>query len=141
MGVAIKNGLIKKAAIAHKIRTIPGFQERTEQKILKGIEFAKRSKGRYILGFTLPLIRDIENRLRSLPEVEKALVAGSVRRMKENIGDADFLVISDDAKKVMNFFISMPELDAIIGKGETKSSVRLKTGMGADIRVLKKEFS
>jgi len=130
---------LEKAALAHKISKLPGFKEKTEQNIIKGIEFAKKSKGRYVLGFALPLIRDIESRLRNLPEVKKVLVAGSVRRMKETIGDADFLVISDKPKKVMDFFTSMPEVIDVIGKGGTKSTVKLKTGMDADVRVLQEE--
>jgi DNA polymerase (family 10) len=130
---------LEKAALDHRICKLSGFQEKTEQNILKGIEFAKRRRGRYILGFTLPLIRDIENRLRSLPEVKRVVVAGSTRRMKETIGDVDFLVTSDSPKKVMDYFVSIPEAIDIIGKGETKSSIRLKTGMDADIRVLQEE--
>jgi DNA polymerase (family 10) len=130
---------LEKAALAHKISKLPGFKEKTEQNIIKGIEFSKKSKGRYVLGFALPLVRDIENRLRNLPEVKKVLVAGSVRRMKETIGDADFLVISDKPKKVMDFFTSMPEVIDVIGKGGTKSTVKLKTGMDADVRVLQEE--
>lgn len=130
---------LEKAALAHKISGLPKFKEKTEKNIIKGIEFAKKSKGRYILGYALPLIRDIEKRLRSLPEVKKVLVGGSVRRMKETIGDADFLVISDKPKKVMDFFVSMPEVIDVIGKGGTKSTVKLKTGMDADVRVLQEE--
>jgi DNA polymerase (family 10) len=130
---------LERAALAHKISGLPGFKERTEQNILKGIEFAKRGRGRYILGFTLPLIRDIEKRLGSWPEVKAVSVAGSVRRMKETIGDVDFLVVSDDADAVMDFFVSMPDVTDVMGKGETKSSVRLKNGMNADIRVLREE--
>jgi DNA polymerase (family X) len=89
---------LEKAALAHKVCKIPGFQEKTEQNILKGIEFAKKSKGRHILGFALPLIEGIESRLRVFPEVKKVVVAGSVRRMKETIGDADFLAVSDDPR-------------------------------------------
>jgi DNA polymerase (family 10) len=127
---------LEKAAREHKISKLPGFKEKTEQNILKGIEFAKKGKGRYILGFTLPLIRDIENRLKALPGVTKAVAAGSVRRWKETIGDADFLVISNNHQSVMDFFTSMPEVIDIISKGDTKSSVKLKTGMGVDVRVL-----
>jgi DNA polymerase (family 10) len=130
---------LEKAAREHKISKLPGFKEKTEQNILKGIEFAKKGKGRYILGFTLPLIHDIENRLRSLPGVTKAIAAGSVRRWKETIGDADFLVISDNHQKVMDFFTSMPEVIDITNKGDTKSSVKLKTGMDVDVRVLSEE--
>jgi DNA polymerase (family 10) len=59
--------------------------------------------------------------------------------MKETIGDADFLVISDKPKKVMDFFTSMPEVIDVIVKGGTKSTVKLKTGMDADVRVLQEE--
>lgn len=130
---------LERAARARQISKLPRFKEKTEQNILKGIEFAKKSRGRYILGFTLPFIQGIENQLRSLPEVKKVVVAGSVRRMKETIGDIDFLVISENPKKVMSFFVSMAEVTDVMGKGETKSSVKLKTGIDADIRVLPEE--
>ena len=130
---------LEKAAREHKVCNLPGFKEKTEENILKGIEFARKSKGRYILGFTLPLIREIESRLNSLPEVKRAVVAGSVRRMKETIGDVDFLVISDKPSKVMDFFVSMPEVVDVMGKGETKSSVKLSNGMDADLRVVPEE--
>jgi DNA polymerase (family 10) len=130
---------LEKAASEHKISKLPGFKEKTEQNILKGIEFAKKGKGRYILGFTLPLIRDIESRLRSLPGVTRAIASGSVRRWKETIGDADFLVISDNPAKVMDFFTSMPEVIDVISKGDTKSTVKLKTGIDVDVRVLQEQ--
>jgi DNA polymerase (family 10) len=130
---------LEKAALAHKISQLPGFKKKTEENILKGIEFAKKSSGRFILGFTLPLIRDIENRLRGCPEVKRAVAAGSVRRMKETIGDVDFLVLSDDPRKVADYFVSMPEVVQILEKGKTKSAVKLNTGMNADIRILPEE--
>ncbi|HZW58534.1 MAG TPA: DNA polymerase/3'-5' exonuclease PolX [Nitrososphaerales archaeon] len=130
---------LERNCLSHKVCKIPGFQEKTEENILKGIEFAKKSKGRFILGIALPFISEIEHRLRSHPQVSKAIVAGSVRRMKETIGDADFLVVSNSPEEVMSYFVSMPEVVDVIGKGETKSSVRLKTGMHSDIRVIPKE--
>ena len=130
---------LDKAAAAHKISQLPGFKKKSEENILKGIEFAKKSSGRFILGFTLPLIRDIENRLRACPAVKKAVAAGSVRRMKETIGDVDFLVVSDDPSEVADFFVSMPEVVQILEKGSTKSAVKLSTGMNADIRILPEE--
>ena len=130
---------LEAACLAHRVRNLPGFQEKTEQNILKGIEFVKKNKGRQVLGFILPFIRSIETRLRSLPYVRQAEVAGSVRRMKETIGDADFLVVSDDPKKVMAYFTSMPEVDEVLSRGDTRSSIKLKIGMNADIRVLPEE--
>jgi DNA polymerase (family 10) len=91
---------LEKVARAHKICKVPGFHERSEQNILKGIEFARKAKGRHVLGFVFPMINEIESRLRSLPEVKMVAVAGSVRRMKETIGDADFLAVSDNSKRV-----------------------------------------
>jgi DNA polymerase (family 10) len=127
---------LEKAALAHEISKLPGFKKKTEENILRGIDFAKKSKGRYILGFTLPLIRSIEERLRIVPEVKSVVASGSVRRMKETIGDVDFLVVSDNADKVADFFVSMPEVIQVIEKGKTKSAVKLKTGMNADVRIL-----
>jgi DNA polymerase (family 10) len=130
---------LEKAAASHKISQLPGFKKKSEENILRGIEFSKKSSGRFILGFTLPLIRDIENRLRACPAVKKAVAAGSVRRMKETIGDVDFLVVSDDPSEVADFFVSMPEVVQTIEKGSTKSAVKLSTGMNADIRILPEE--
>ncbi len=130
---------LEKAALEHKISELPGFKKKTEENILKGIEFAKKSRGRFILGFTLPLIKSIEERLKTVPEVKKAVAAGSVRRMKETIGDVDFLVLSDDPQKIANYFVSMPEVAQVFERGSTKSAVKLNTGMNADIRILPEE--
>jgi DNA polymerase (family 10) len=127
---------LEKAALEHKISALPHFKKKTEENMLKAIEFAKKSRGRYILGFTLPLVRSIEERLRKVPYVKKVVAAGSVRRMKETVGDVDFLVLTEDSSKVMEFFVSMPEVIQVIEKGKTKSAVKLKTGMNADIRTL-----
>ena len=127
---------LEKAAIEHEIARLPHFKEKTEENLLKSIEFAKKSQGRFILGFTLPLVRSIEERLRKIPEVKKAVASGSVRRMKETVGDVDFLVITEDSSKVMEFFVSMSEVMQVIEKGKTKSAVKLKTGMNADVRTL-----
>ncbi len=129
---------LEKAAKAHKITPLFGFGEKTEKNILEGIEFLKRSKGRFLLGEILPRIKEVEEKLKSLKEVEKIDVAGSVRRRKETIGDVDFLVISKNPEKVMDFFVSLLGVIKIWGKGSTKSSVRMKEGFDMDIRVLAK---
>jgi DNA polymerase (family X) len=127
---------LEHACIAHKVCKIAGFQEKTEQNILSGIQFAKKSKGRFILGFVLGSIREIEKRLNDQDYVERVAVAGSVRRMKETIGDADFLVASAKPTEIMNFFTTLPEVVEVFAKGDTKSSVKLDTGMNADLRVV-----
>ncbi len=130
---------LEKAAKAHKIALLFGFDEKTEKNILEGIKFLKRSKGRFLLGEILPKVKEIYKKLKSLKEVETVDAAGSVRRMKETIGDVDFLVISKNPEKVMDFFISQPEVIKIWGKGTTKASVRTKEGFDMDIRVVPKK--
>jgi len=127
---------LEKAARAHKIASLFGFGEKTEKNILEGIAFLKRSKGRFLLGEILPKAKEVYEKLKSLKEVERIDPAGSVRRMKETIGDVDFLVISKNPEKVMDFFVSLPGIVKIWGKGTTKSSVRMREGFDMDIRVV-----
>ncbi|MCX7779253.1 MAG: DNA polymerase/3'-5' exonuclease PolX [Patescibacteria group bacterium] len=130
---------LEKMAKSHRIAPLFGFGEKTEKNILEGIAFLKRSKGRFLLGDIFPHLQEIYEKLKNLKVVEKIDVAGSVRRMKETIGDVDFLVISKKPEKVMDFFVSLPGVVKIWGKGKTKASVRMKKGFDMDIRVLPKK--
>ena len=124
------------AAKKHKIRGLFGFGEKTERNILQAINFLKKSTGRFLLGEILPLAREIEEKLKSLKEVKEISIAGSLRRKKETIGDVDFLVISSDPQKVMDFFVSLPDVIKVWGKGPTRSSIRTKEGFDVDLRIL-----
>lgn len=130
---------LEQAALAGKIRHLPHFGEKSEQKILKGVGFVKKSTGRFLLGTVLPLIENIAARLQTVAGVKQVAVAGSVRRRKETIGDGDLLVISSKPDAIMDFFVSMPEVIHVHGKGSTKSSVKLNTGMDVDVRVVPEE--
>src|SRR3989344_7134404 len=129
---------LEKAAKSHKIAPLFGFGDKTEKNIIEAIKFLERSKGRFLLGEILPYAREVCEKLENLKEVEKVDMAGSLRRMKETIGDVDFLVISKEPVKVMDFFVSLPGVVKIWGKGNTKASVRLKDGFDMDIRVVPK---
>ena len=124
------------AAKAGKIARLEGFGEKKEENILKGIGFAKSSGGRFVLGFEMAEIRELEKRLRDLRDVKKVIIAGSARRRKETIGDVDILAISKNPKPVMDFFVTMPEVVNVIAHGATKSSVKLKSGINVDLRVV-----
>lgn len=130
------------AAKRHDIAPLFGFGEKTEKNILEGIEFLKRSKGRLLLGDILPKVRQVQKKLETLPEVQKAELAGSLRRMKETVGDADFLVILSQqagvkgAGRIMDFFTTLDGVAKVWGKGGTKASVRMEEGYDMDIRVL-----
>ncbi|MDH7476007.1 MAG: DNA polymerase/3'-5' exonuclease PolX [Microgenomates group bacterium] len=129
---------LEEAARKHKIAKLFGFGEKTEQNILQGIEFLKRNKGRFLLGEILPKAEEILTQLKNLKEVEEISFAGSIRRMKETIGDIDILVVSSKPKKVTEFFTSLPGIIKIWGRGATKSSIRLKEGFDVDLRVIPK---
>src|SRR3989344_6045658 len=129
---------LEKAAKAGKIRNLARFGEKSEQKILKGIEFLKKSGGRRILGYILPEIKAIEKVVQSFPEVEIAIVAGSARRMKETIGDIDIIVVSKKPEKVMERFTLLPQIEYVYARGKTKTLVKLKNGLDADLRVVSK---
>lgn len=132
-------GDLEKAARAEKIRRLPGLGIKSEENILEGIGFVKKSGGRFLLGEVYGLVKEIEARLKKLSQVEAAFAAGSFRRMKETVGDADFLVVSAKPKQVMDFFVAMPEVARVYATGRTKSMVRFKNGMDADLRVVPKE--
>lgn len=127
---------LESAAKKHKISKLETFKEKSEENILKGIELVKKGKGRILLGIALPMARNIIEELKTLREVKKISVAGSLRRMEETIGDIDILAISPNPKKIMDKFTSLNDVNRILAKGETKSMVNLKNGMQADIRVL-----
>lgn len=129
---------LEKAAKSHKIAPLEGFGEKTEKNILVGIEFLKRSKGRFLLGEILPSAKEVFHKLEKLEDVEEISMAGSIRRMKETIGDADILVIAKNPKKIMDFFVMLPGVVKVWGHGATKSSVRMQEGFDMDLRVVPK---
>jgi len=127
---------LKKFAKAGKLRGLPGFGAKKEENILKGIELKERVKGRFLISEALAYAEPIVESLKKLKEVDQILPAGSLRRWQETIGDIDILVTSKNPEKVVNTFTSLPQVDRILAKGPTKSSVILKNGMQADVRVV-----
>ncbi len=130
---------LEAAALSGKIAKLPNFGEQSQGKILKGLEFHKKSHGRFLLGHVLPIAREIEARLGKIPGVDKVQTAGSVRRRQETIGDIDTLITAKHPEKVMEIFTRMPEVDEILSRGPTKTTVRLKFGIQADVRILPPE--
>ncbi len=130
---------LEKAARAGKIRKLARFGEKSEQKILKGIEFLKKSGGRAVLGFVLPEVRALEKTIKNFPEIMEVMVCGSARRMKETIGDIDILATSKKPARVMERFIALPQVAHVYAKGPTKTMVKLKNGLDADLRVVPDE--
>jgi DNA polymerase (family 10) len=119
-----------------RVRTVPHFGARSEEKILRGLELRRQASGRHPIGEVLALAREIEARLAAISGVSHAAVAGSLRRRKETIGDLDFLVAAAPPERVMRAFVELPEVVHVHARGPTKALVRLANGMDADLRVV-----
>ncbi len=128
---------LKHAAEKGLIRTLPGFGEKTEKKILEGLNSMKdKTVDRILLGIALPLAEGIVEKLKENSPVDKILICGSIRRMKETIGDIDILVTSKNPGKVMDAFVNLPEVKEILIKGETKTSILTFENLQVDLRVV-----
>jgi DNA polymerase (family 10) len=129
---------LEKAARAGKLAGLPGVGPKLEAKIIVNIEANKRrgTSDRSPLGIAYPLAHSMLRELMKIDSVQRASVAGSLRRMKESIGDIDLLVSSDEVDRVMDVFNKLPQVAEVIARGSTKSSVRLHTGQQVDLRVI-----
>lgn len=130
---------LETAAREGEIRRLEGFGEKSEEKILQGIGFAREAGERELLGNVLPVARELETYLDALDATTRVGVAGSIRRRKETIGDVDILAISTSPLEVMDAFAAMEDVSEVLQKGETRSSVRLETGLEVDLRIVEAE--
>jgi DNA polymerase (family 10) len=130
---------LEKAASEGRLRNIQGYSQNKEETILKKIQIFKKGRGRHLIGEVYPIVKQIETRLSNVKGVKRAVAAGSFRRMKETVGDIDYLVVSDSPQKVMDYFVEMPEVDQVLGKGPSKTFVHLNNGMDADLFVVPEE--
>jgi DNA polymerase (family 10) len=129
---------LEQAARAGKLAGLPGIGPKMEAKIIANIEVTKKrgSTDRTPLGIAYPLAHAMLRQLMYVDGVLRASVAGSLRRMKETIGDIDLLVASEEVDPVMDVFTSLDQVAEVIARGPTKSSVRLHTGQQVDLRVI-----
>ncbi len=126
---------LEAAARAGQLQTLPGMGQKSEAKILAGIESLSRRTTRTPLWKAWPVAEELLAKLKKIPGVEKAAAGGSLRRMRETVGDLDLLVAANDSSPVMQAFISLPEVLRVIGSGETKSSVEFNNGLRAQLWV------
>lgn len=122
-----------------KIAELKGFGEKTQAKILSGIENREAYAARHLWWNARKVADRILPGLRSIPGVERVEAAGSLRRGVETVGDLDFLVASSNPEPIMDWFTKMDGIVEITAHGDTKSSVRFDDGMQADLRVVPSE--
>ena len=127
---------LEKACKEGKVADLDGFGEKTQAKIIEGIEFRRQYASRHHLSEAMSAAEPILDSLREQPDVIRCATAGSLRRSKEVIGDIDFLASSKTPATVLDYFTAQPDVLKIIAKGETKASVMLTGGIQADLRVV-----
>jgi DNA polymerase (family 10) len=123
------------AARSGKIRTLPGMGDKSEAKIIAGIESLGRRSTRIPLGKAWPFAQELMAYLRNAPGVEAVELGGSLRRMRATVGDIDILAAANDSRPVMDAFVSRKDVARVLGKGDTKASVEFTHGLQAQLWV------
>jgi DNA polymerase (family 10) len=130
---------LEKAVEDGSLIGLPGIGEKKVENIKRGIELLKQSKGRMNLGIAFPLAKRIVEALREKTGLRKIEWAGSLRRMRENIGDIDILATGPNHEKIVTTFTHLPEVKEVLASGETKASVIVEGGVQIDLRVVEED--
>ncbi|MFD8755892.1 DNA polymerase/3'-5' exonuclease PolX [Kitasatospora sp. NPDC059577] len=138
LGIASVDELAE-AVRADKLSGLAGFGERSGEKILHGIELIRRSGGRTLLDTATELAEQLVAALSAVPGCTRCAYAGSLRRMRETVGDIDVLATAEDSAPLMAALTGLPYVAEVIGSGTTKTSVRTTRGVQVDLRVVPEE--
>ncbi len=130
---------LRDACLQGKLRNLDGFGVITELNILRGIALLEKTSGRALLNVAFSDGNNYIEYLKNCDKIDAINIAGSLRRMKETIGDVDILASSNHPNIVMEYFIKYPDVDRVLLKGSTKTSVILYDNLQVDLRVVKKE--
>jgi len=127
---------LEEAARNGWIAELPGMGEKTQTNILAGIARYRKYSQRFLYSQAWDEASAILKVVRAVPGVTRSFIGGSLRRCRETIGDLDILATATNAAPVMDAFVSMGKVATVIGKGPTKSSVILNSGIHVDLRVV-----
>lgn len=132
-------GELEKTCLANRIALLDGFGKKSQDNILAGIAHIKKFTGQHLYSDAFKSASAIYVELKSLKIIQKISIAGSLRRKKEVVKDIDIVASSNEPMPVMNYFVSLPEVETVIAKGNTKSSVILHNGIQADLRIVNQD--
>jgi DNA polymerase (family 10) len=127
---------LKKAAAEKKIRKLPGFGEKTEQTIIEELDRVRGEEKRLRISVAEEIADSLVEYLKKSRGIKDITVAGSYRRRKETVGDLDILTTSEKGSDIMDRFVKYGDVEKALSKGETRSSVLLRTGVHVDLRVV-----
>jgi DNA polymerase (family 10) len=122
-----------------RLRGLKGFGPKTGENLLHGIQLLQQEAGRVPLDTALELAEEIVARLSEVSGCDRCTYAGSLRRMRETVGDIDVLASATAPSPLMEAFIRLPPVTEVIAHGQTKTSVRTTTGLQVDLRVVRPE--
>ncbi len=129
-------GELEYACIENRLVDLPNFGKKTQDNILKGIEVLKKYQGKFLFANIIEEAESVHQKIQDFKYVKRSSLGGSVRRKKEIVKDIDIVASTDNHQKVMDFFTGLKEAEDVIARGETKSSIRLKSGINVDIRTV-----
>ncbi|MCG2788533.1 MAG: DNA polymerase/3'-5' exonuclease PolX [Actinomycetia bacterium] len=129
-------GELEYACIENKLLNLPNFGQKTQENILKGIELLNRFKDRFLFANVIEEAQKLHTKIANSPFVIRSSLGGSIRRKNEIVKDIDIVASTKNPQEVMNLFTSVEEAEEVIAKGDTKSSIRLKSQVNADIRTV-----
>ncbi|MGB5987877.1 MAG: helix-hairpin-helix domain-containing protein, partial [Desulfobacterales bacterium] len=127
---------LKKAAVSKAIRKLDGFGAKSEANILREIQNRSWGRPRTPWAEAAQTARDLRNYLAAESGVKQIDLAGSFRRKKETVGDLDILVSCKRGTKIMARFVAYEDVQRVLARGKTKSSVLLRSGLQVDLRKL-----
>ncbi|MDN5317785.1 MAG: polymerase [Thermoanaerobacterium sp.] len=132
-------GELEYACIENRLVELPGFGEKTQKKILEGIQFIKQFNGQHLFVEAYLDATFLRQYLMDSGLIIRCEIAGSLRRRKEIVKDIDILATTESPEKLMDVFTKYEGIRDIVAKGETKTSITLKSGINVDLRVVKDE--
>lgn len=130
---------LEKALHEGKLKGLFGIGDKKIENIIKGIELFKTSQQRISIGMAYPVVKKMIEGLRHNPLIKDIQAAGSLRRMKETIGDIDILVSGTEGTEIIRSFVNMRGVTQILAAGDTKGSVRVEEGVQVDLRVVRED--
>lgn len=130
---------LHRAARDGRLRELPGFGAKTEQRILAALKARRAVPRRVKLAVAAQYAEGFKDYLAKSPGVREVVVAGSFRRCRETVGDLDILVATDDPARAMKRFVSYDEVTKVLAQGETRATVLLASGLQVDVRVVEPE--
>ncbi len=127
---------LERAATTGRVRGLPGFGPRTEAQVLEALRAHRTTEHRVLRPVAAQHGERLLEALQALPAVRACELAGSFRRGRDTVGDLDFVASTDDGAAVIDAFCRLPEVSAVLARGTTRATIRLRAGLQADLRTL-----